>query len=78
MSRIPEGVAENVKAGVMAAFEPFTAVAKSCMEVPTCMEKLVLGVNVILAGKGEGPGGLLLPHAGRNKNKEMATTAHAH
>jgi hypothetical protein len=41
------------------------------------MEKLTPGLRVIVAGKGDAPGGLLPPHAGKNKNKEMAMTIHA-
>jgi hypothetical protein len=42
------------------------------------MEALVAGFSVILAGKGEAPGGLLPPHAGKNRNKEttMMTSDH--
>jgi hypothetical protein len=41
------------------------------------MEKLVAGLRVIFAGKGEDPGGVWPPHAGNNKNKQKATTTHA-
>jgi hypothetical protein len=42
------------------------------------MEALVAGLSVILAGKGDAPGGLLPPHAGNNRNKErtMRTSDH--
>ena len=32
---------------------------------------------MIFAGKGEGPGGLLPPHAGMSRNEKMAATSHA-
>src|SRR5271169_3996723 len=77
-SRIPGLLEEKVKAGLTFVLEPFWAVAVSWMTVPSCMEALTLGFRVIFAGKGEVPGGLWPPHAGKNKNKEMETTTDDH
>ncbi len=33
---------------------------------------------MILAAKGEDPGGLLPPHAGKNANEEIMATVHKH
>jgi hypothetical protein len=41
------------------------------------MEKLVLGLRLIFAAKGEAPGGLPLPQLGK-KTKAMVTTAQPH
>ncbi len=39
------------------------------MILPCCNDALVAGDRVILAGKGDGPGGLLPPQAPRPHNK---------
>jgi hypothetical protein len=42
------------------------------------MEALVPGLRLILTGKGEEPGGLWPPQAGKKQNnKEMVTTTHS-
>ncbi len=61
----------------MLVFAPFCAVAKNCKIVPAWMETLMLGLRLILTGKGFGPGGLWPPHAGNRQNKEMTTTINA-
>jgi hypothetical protein len=78
MSRIPGLLEAKVNVGLMAELEPLVAVAEKSIAVPSCTEVLVLGVRVIFRGKGEAPGGLLPPHAGKNRNKEIVTTTHAH
>jgi hypothetical protein len=62
----------------MLALVPFWALALKTMVAPNCMEALVGGVSVILAGKGLAPGGLLFPHAGRKKNSVSVTATNAH
>ncbi len=66
----------KVNDGLRPELELFVALVEISKVAPTCMEKLGLGLMVILAGKGEGPGGLLPPQAGRSSNdkKEMTTT----
>ena len=72
-----DGLMEKVKLGRRPWLEPFCALALSAKVVPTCREAPGLGLMVIFAGKGEGPGGLLPPQAGkRSNNKKMATTIH--
>jgi hypothetical protein len=68
---------EKVNVGRRAWLEPFCALAVSAKVVPTCREALGLGLIVIFAGNGEGPGGLLPPQAGKRSNKNMVTTIHA-
>ncbi len=52
---------------MMAVFKPFCALAVNCMVLPTCIDTMMEGFRVILAGKGEAPAGLCPPHAGRSK-----------
>ena len=77
ISRIPGLLETKVKAAEIVLFALFCALADSCKMAPICREALGLGLRLIFAGKGEAPGGLLPPHAGKNKNKEMVTTIHA-
>ena len=77
ISRIPGLLEIKVNDGEMLPFAPFFALALSCTMLPTCMEKLVAGLSVMVAGKGEGPGGLALLQAGKNMNKELARPTHA-
>ncbi len=72
MSRIPGSLEEKVNVVEMVEFALFCAVAKSWTVLPCCIEKLVLGFSVILAGKGDAGAGLLLPQAQRNKKKKIA------
>ncbi|MGA8620266.1 MAG: hypothetical protein WB660_17305 [Candidatus Sulfotelmatobacter sp.] len=37
----------------------------------------MLGLSVMLTGKGDAPGGLWPPHAGKNKNNETAKSINA-
>jgi hypothetical protein len=67
-----------VNAGEILELEPFCAFAVKAMVLPSCIEALVAGFKLIFAGKGEAPGGLLLPHAGKNKKKATVTPTHAH
>jgi hypothetical protein len=61
----------------MFEFALFCALALRSKVVPACREALGLGLKAIVTGKGEAPGGLLPPHAGKNKNKEIVTATHA-
>jgi hypothetical protein len=78
MSRIPGvlvGVNEYVKVVLMLVFEAFRALAVNTRVLPNCMEALVTGFRVIVAGKGEVPGGLFPPQAAKNRNEEIVMIA---
>jgi len=72
-----EGLTAKVKVVLRAPLALFVAVAVNNIVVPACKERLGLGFSVILAGKGEGPGGLLPPHPGKNRNKKIAAKGQA-
>ena len=73
-----EGLTLKVNVGLMPELASFSALAVSSVVVPNCMEKVGLGLRVIFAGKGEGPGGLWPAQAGKSRNKEMMATRHIH
>jgi hypothetical protein len=62
----------------MLVFEAFTALAVNCRVAPICREVLMPGLRIIFAGKGETPGGLWPPQAGKNKNNEIVTMTDDH
>ena len=68
----------KVKVGEMLLFVPFCALALNTKVLPNCMETLVEGFRVILAGKGFEPAGLCPPHAGRSENKKMVMAMNAY
>jgi hypothetical protein len=72
-----EGLIEKVNVGLRPELEPFCAPALRANVVPNCMEKLGLGLRVILTGKGEGPGGFPPPQAGKSRDKKIAANSHA-
>jgi hypothetical protein len=67
-----------VNAGETLELEPFCALAVKAMVLPSGIEALVAGFKLIFAGKGEAPGGLLLPQAAKNKKKVTVTPTDAH
>jgi hypothetical protein len=62
-----------VNVGETFPFEAFWALAVNIMVVPSCMEALTDGFNVIFAGKGLEPGGLCPPQAGSSRNRMLET-----
>ena len=71
ISTTPGLLEVKVKVGEMLLFVPFCALATNTKVLPSCMETLVEGFRVILAGKGLAPGGLCPPQAGRSEDKKI-------
>ena len=55
----------------MLVLAEFCALAVKSNVAPSCRDALVGGLSEIFAGKGEAPGGLLLPQAGRKAKIAM-------